>query len=678
MPFGNVALLVMVVGYLGGAGLSLLAPSDRWARVLTTLGAVAGGVGALAVAVAVFAAGRPVEAMLPALVSAGGGIMIRIDLLGAFFLALVAVVSLPAAIYGTAYMAEYEGRCSLPFFGLMFNAFLLGMSLVPCAGNIFTFVLAWELMAVASYFLVMTESERADTRQAGLWYAAMTHLGLVLLLPMFFLLAAGSAGTAFADLRTGAATMTAGTRNVVFLLALVAFGSKAGVVPLHVWLPRAHPAAPSHVSALMSGAMIKLGIYGLVRVVFDFMSGGPAWWGGLLLAAGSASALIGVLYALMENDLKRLLAYSSVENIGIIVVGFGAGSILQRSGLPALAALGYAGALLHTLNHACFKGLLFLGAGSIVQQTHTRNMERMGGLIKRMPYTALFFLVGSAAIAALPPLNGFASEWLVFQSLLAGMSISRPEIAVGFPIAVGMLALTSGLAAAVFVKAFGISFLAMPRSDQAAHAKESHWSMRATMAVLAGGCVVFGLAAPTIIHGMYRILDSVPGLSTGEPGPQPSPLWLMVPSGSAQVSPFVMAVMLAAIGLVVLLATKARGFQIRRADTWGCGRIGQTPRMEYTASAFAEPLRRIFAELYRPTEDLSVSVHPKASYLIQSITYSSEVVPWFEKALYDPVTLGVRKLATQVRRLQAGSLHLYLLYVATALVVALVSAWWFK
>ncbi len=678
MPSGNVALLVMVVGYLGGAGLSLLAPSDRAARVLTTLGAVAGCVGALAVSVAVFATGMPVDARLPTLVSAAGGIMIRVDLLGAFFLALVAAVSLPAAIYGTAYMAEYDGHRSLPVFGLMFNAFLLGMSLVPCAGNIFTFVLAWELMAVASYFLVMTESEHADMRQAGLWYAAMTHLGLVLLLPMFFLLAASGAGTAFGDLRAGATIVTAGTRNAVFLLALVAFGSKAGIVPLHVWLPRAHPAAPSHVSALMSGVMIKLGIYGLVRVVFDFMSGGPAWWGGLLLAAGSASALLGVLYALMENDLKRLLAYSSVENIGIIFIGLGAGSILQRSGLPALAALGYAGALLHTLNHAFFKGLLFLGAGSVMQQTHTRNMERMGGLIKRMPYTALFFLVGSAAIAALPPLNGFASEWLVFQSLLAGLSISRPEIAVGFPIAVGMLALTSGLAAAAFVKAFGISFLAMPRSDQAAHAKESHWSMRAMMAVLAGGCVVFGLAAPLIIRGLYRVLDSVPGLSTGEPGPQPSSLWLMVPNGSAQISPLVMAAMLALIGLVVLLATKARGLQIRRADTWGCGRISQTPRMEYTASAFAEPLRRVFAELYRPTEDLSVSVHPEASYVIQSITYSSAVVPWFEQVLYDPVIHGAQKLAAQVRRLQAGSLHLYLLYVTTALVVALASAWWFK
>jgi hydrogenase-4 component B len=678
MAFGTVSLIVMVFGYAGGALLSLVARSERAARVVTAVGAVLGCVGGLAAAVGVLATRVPVEAVLPSLVSAAGGIVIRLDLLGAFFLALVTAVSLLAAVYGMTYMAEYEGRCSLRVFGLMFNAFLLGMSLVPCAANIFTFVLAWELMAVSSYFLVMTESENSDTRQAGLWYAAMTHVGLVLLLPMFFLMAAGSEATAFADLRTGAASLTTGMRDMVFILALAAFGSKAGVVPLHVWLPRAHPAAPSHVSALMSGVMIKLGIYGLVRVMFDLMPGGPAWWGGLLLAVGSVSALLGVLYALMANDLKRLLAYSSIENIGIILIGLGAGSILHGVGLRALATIGFAGALFHTLNHACFKGLLFLGAGNVMQQTHTRNMEEMGGLIKRMPHTALYFLVGSAAIAALPPLNGFASEWLVFQSLLAGAYIPRPELAVGFPIAVGMLALTSGLAAACFVKAFGISFLAMPRSDRAAHARECHWSMRAMMMVLAGSCVMLGLAAPMVIRALYRIMESVPGLSAGEPLPPSLPLWLVVPNSSAQVSPLLMAVLLGAIALAVLLAIHAGGLRVRLADTWGCGRISQTPRMEYTASAFAEPLRRVFAELYQPTQDLSISVHPESRYFIQSITYTSHVVPWFERVFYDPVTRGVRALATQIRRLQAGSLHLYLLYVVAALVAALAYASWFK
>ena len=677
MAFGTFALVVMVVGYAVGAVLSLVASSDRAARVFTALGAVVGGAGGLGAAVSVLTTGIPLDVVLPNVVAAAGGLVIRLDLLGAFFLALITVVSIPASVYGTTYMAEYDGRSSLRFFGLMFNGFLLGMSLVPCAANIFTFVLAWELMAVSSYFLVMTESDNSHTRRAGLWYAAMTHLGLVLLLPMFFLLA-GHEATTFADLRSTAATLTAGTRTSVFLLALAAFGSKAGIVPLHVWLPRAHPAAPSHVSALMSGVMIKLGIYGLIRVLFDLLGGGPVWWGGTLLAVGSVSALLGVLYALVEHDLKRLLAYHSVENIGIILIGLGAGSLLHSLDLRALAVIGWTGALFHTLNHACFKGLLFLGAGSVRQQTHTCNMEEMGGLIKRMPQTALCFLVGSAAIAALPPLNGFASEWLVFQSLLAGTHIARPEIAVGFPIAVGMLALTSGLAAACFVKAFGISFLAMPRSDHAAQARECHWSMRVTMLALAVSCVVFGLAAPLVTRGINRIIDSVPGLSAGVPLSQSAPLWLTVPTSGAQVSPLLMVALLGAIILAVLLVIQAGGLRVRRADTWGCGRISQTPRMEYTASAFAEPLRRVFAEVYQPTQDLSISVHPESRYFIQSITYTSHVVPWFEQVFYDPVTRGVRALATQIRRLQAGSLHLYLLYVVAALVAALTTAWWFK
>ena len=678
MNMASGALGVMVGGYSAGACLAALMPSDRAARFATAIGAVTGCTGGLTAAAAVVATGRPVEAALPNLVAAAGGIVIRLDLLGALFLALVAAVGLLAAIYGVSYTAEYDGRRSLGVFGLMFNGFLLGMSLVACAANIFTFLFAWELMAVTSYFLVMTENENDDTRQAGLWYAAMTHFGLVLLLPMFLLMAPTAGATTFVDLRAGAATLPAAARNAVFILALVAFGSKAGIVPLHVWLPRAHPAAPSHVSALMSGVMIKLGIYGLVRVMFDFMQAGPAWWGGLLLAMGSASALLRVLYALVEHDLKRLLAYHSVENVGIILIGLGAGSILHSFGLNALATIGFAGALFHTVNHACFKGLLFLGAGSVMQQTHTRNMEEMGGLIKRMPHTALLFLVGAAAIAALPPLNGFASEWLIFQSLLAGTHIPRPEVAIGFPIAIGILALSSGLAATCFVKAFGISFLAMPRSDHAARARESHWSMRATMLLLAGGCVVLGLAAPVFIRGMYRIIESVPGLSAGQPLPRSPQLWLTVPSGVAQVSPVLMVVLLGAIALLVALTLYTRGLRVRLADTWGCGRISQTPRMEYTASAFAEPLRRIFAELYRPTEDLSISAHSESRFFVRSITYTSSVAPWFEKVFYDPVTHGIQMVATQVRRLQAGSVHLYLLYVAAALMTALAVAWWFR
>lgn len=675
MTIGTVALVVMIAGYLAGALAAALAPSDRAARLVTAAGAVVGSLAGCVLAADVLVTRVPVEAGVPALLAAAGGMSIRLDVLGAFFLAIVSFVSLPAAIYGAAYTAEYESRYSLRALGVMFNLFLLGMSLVPAAGNVLTFVVGWEVMSVASYFLVMTETDEAQTREAGLWYIAMTHVGLVLLLPMFFLLAPAAGNTTFADLHAGAMALPASTQNIVFLLAVFAFGSKAGLVPLHVWLPRAHPAAPSHVSALMSGVMIKLGIYGLLRVTLDLLGGGPPWWGGLLLALGSISALVGILYALADKDLKRLLAYSSVENVGIIVIGLGAGLLLHSYGLNSLAMVALAGALFHSLNHACFKGLLFLGAGNILHQVHTRNMEEMGGLITRMPQTALLFLVGSAAIAALPPLNGFASEWMVFQGLLAGAYIPRPEIAVAIPIAVGMLALTSGLAAACFVKAFGIGFLALPRSARAEQAREAPMAMRAAMWLLAGACVALGLGASVVVPALYRVLDGVDGL-TLDPNFKPGPaLWIQAPQRLGELSPALLGGLLVAIVGGGLLLTRDVHRRRRLADTWGCGRIVQTSRMEYTAAAFAQPLRRVFAELYRPTRDLSVSRHPESRYFVQSITYTSEVHPWLETTLYNPIIRAVRLASGGVRRLQGGSVHLYLLYVVVALIAALASSW---
>ncbi len=560
----------------------------------------------------------------------------------------------------------------------MFNGFLGGMSLVTTAGNVFTFLFAWELMALTSYFLVMTEPEHPETREAGLWYAAMAHVALILLLPMFLLMAPRADATTFADLRLGAKALSPLARNGVFLLAFVAFGSKAGVVPLHVWLPRAHPAAPSHVSALMSGVMIKLGIYGLLRVTLDFLGAGPAWWGALVLVAGSASALAGVLYALAENDLKRLLAYSSVENVGVILLGVGAGLVLQSYGFPALALVGFGAALLHTINHGVFKSLLFLAAGTVLHETQTRNMEQLGGLVKVMPQTAALFFVAAAAAAALPPLNGFASEWMIFQALLAGAGTPQPTAAIGAPLAVGVLALTSGLAAACFVKAFGITFLAMPRSDRAAQAQDGHWSARAVMAVLAAACVALGWTAPRVAAMTYGVIGAVSPLTapTGPAGAAQA--WLTAPNGIARVSPVLITLLVGAVIVATAAVLRSRGLTLRRADTWGCGRLHQTPRMEYTSSAFAEPLRRIFSELYRPSEDLSVSVHADSPYFVRSITYRTQVVPWFEQALYDPLLGGVRRVAGWVRRLQGGSVHLYLLYVATALVCALAAAWWLQ
>ena len=336
------------------------------------------------------------------------------------------MVAAPAALYGVGYSAAYEGRYSLRWLGAMLNLFLLATSLVPLADNVVTFLLTWEAMSVASYFLVLTERDEPETVSAANWYLGMTQVGLAFLLASFLRLGAEAPALDFADLRGAAAALPDAARGIVFALALVGFGSKAGLIPLHVWLPRAHPAAPSHVSALLSGVMIKLGIYGVLRVGLDLLGGGPAWWGVALIVLGAGSAVLGVLYALMEDDIKRLLAYSSVENMGIITLGVGAAFLFQSLAMPRAAALALAAALYHALNHAAFKGLLFLGAGSVLHATGTRNMNRHGGLIHRMPWTGPCFLLGAVAIAGLPPLNGFFSEWLLFQALLPGIGVASP------------------------------------------------------------------------------------------------------------------------------------------------------------------------------------------------------------------------------------------------------------
>ena len=669
----------MFIAYGLGALAALVSGRKSLGRGLVALGAIAGAGAGLALGATVIATGVPFTLFVPELLPLGGGLALRLDPLGAFFLVVIGVGALPAALYGAGYTAVYEdGRASLRLLGMMFNLFLLTMSLVTLADNVLTFLLMWEGMSLTSYFLVMTEAGEERTRNAGLWYIGMTHAGLVMLLAAFLLLTGGASAGAFADLRAIAPSLTPAVRDTVFVLAFLGFGSKAGIVPLHVWLPRAHPAAPSHVSALMSGVMIKMGVYGLLRIALDLLGGGPAWWGGLVLAVGVVSALLGVLYALMEHDLKRLLAFHSVENIGIILIGIGAGLMFHHYGLMPLAALGFIGGLYHVLNHAAFKGLLFLGAGSVLHATHTRNMEEMGGLIKRMPWTALFFLIGAAAISALPPLNGFASEWLVFQSLLGGVNIPVPEVAIVIPVAVGLLALTSGLAAACFVKAFGITFLALPRSSEAAHAHESPLSMQCGMGLLALACIGLGVAPFAVVPVLGGIVAGLGGLPDTRAEFAYS-VFLQTPGAFGRMSPTLMAFgLLLLLGLVPAVLWLLRlTSRPRLSDSWGCGRVGQTARMEYTATAFAEPLKRVFAEIYRPMKELTVDFHPGSKYFVQSIEYRSEITPWFDQSLYRPFLESATFVAQQVRRLQAGSLHLYLLYIAVVLTLLLVVARWF-
>jgi hydrogenase-4 component B len=661
----------MVAGYASGATAALALGTGALSRWASALGAIAGASAGLALAAGACIRGAAFSLGAPDLFGPAGGLAFALDPLGAVFLALTSLVAAPSALYGAGYSRACAGRPALRQVGFMLNVFLLTMSLVPLAGGTLTFLLVWEGMSLSSYFLVMTESDRPEVVSAGQWYLAMAQVGLACLLGAFLLLQSGGAGD-FGDLRAAARALAPGARDAVFALALIGFGSKAGLIPLHVWLPRAHPAAPSHVSALMSGAMIKMGIYGLVRVSLDLLGGGPAWWGGLVLAVGAVSALLGVLYALMEHDLKSLLAYHSVENIGLITMGVGAGLLFGSLHMPAAAALALVAALYHTVNHAVFKGLLFLGAGAVLQATGTRDMNLLGGLIRGMPWTAALFLVGSAAISGLPPLNGFVSEWLLFQSLLPGIGAPSPLVAALMVLSLGMLALTAGLCAACFVKAFGITFLAIPRSPEAAAAREAAWSMRAGMVVLAIACLVLSVGAFEIVPRLSSFVAPLSGVA----GPAPSfsvGLALQTPGGFARMSPALVAAGLGLVVLAVWLAVKAFASRrpVRIGETWGCGRVVQTPRMEYTATAFAEPLRRIFAALYRPREDVSIDFHPDSRYFVQSISYHSVIVPWFERYLYAPVIARVRVWSERALALQSGSVHAYLTYLVAAVVLLL-------
>jgi hydrogenase-4 component B len=462
-------------------------------------------------------------------------------------------------------------------------------------------------------------------------------------------------------------------RNAVFLLFFIGFGVKAGVIPLHVWLPEAHPAAPSSISALMSAVVIKTGVYGLFRFCAFGLSVPSPGWAVLVLVCGAVSAVLGVLYALMQHDLKRLLAYHSIENIGIILLGLGAGMLALSSGRGELAALGIAASLYHVLNHAVFKGLLFLGAGGVVMASGTRHLEEMGGLGKRMPWTAAFFLVGAAAISGLPLLNGFASEWLLFQAFLLGFHVS-PEVAVRllFLVTSALLALTSALAAACFVKAYGVTFLALPRAEGAAKAHESPWLMLAPQAFLAMLCVLLGLFPGFVVEALRGVASSLPGL---HPAPEMVRGVFAIAPGPGHFDhlapPLLAVAVLVAMGASLVLSLFS-GYRVRRVATWGCG--GElSARTEYTATAFSKPLMLIFSAIYRPTREVQAVGE---AYFTQEVKYRSEIEPTFERFVYGPLTRGVLQAAERMKVIQAGSLHAYLAYVIALVVSLVLLLWW--
>lgn len=602
---------------------------------------------------------------------------IRLDPLASFFVLTISLAGLAASIYAMGYLKEFHGRVSVAALAALTNAFLLSMTIVVIADNGVFFLMAWELMSLASYFLVVTEHEKADVRHAGFFYLVMTHVGTAFVVLTYLILFQSAGSFSFESFRHPEQSLPEGMRTLVFLAALIGFGTKAGIVPLHVWLPYAHPAAPSHISALMSGVMIKTAIYALIRVYFDFLGGQfPWWWGFVILLVGTLSALLGVMYALMEHDLKRLLAFHSVENIGIILIAIGAGMIFQTYGLKEFAALGLLAALYHTINHAMFKALLFLGAGSLLYATHTRNMEEYGGLLKRMPWTGLFFLIGAVSISALPPTNGFVSEWLLFQTLFLSVQLPALFLKLMLPIAAAILALTGVLALVCFAKAFGISFLALPRSTHARQAEEVPIAMRIGMGILVLLCVGLGLAPMIVVPILDRIIGPMTGVSISDKVLALDG-WALAPVNMefSSLSTPVLAAMLIVGGLLGLLLAFLFGGRLmtRSYKTWGCG-INLSPRTEYTATGFAQPIKRVFSAIYQPTVTLETEFLEESRYFAKHRRFELHIEPTFEKYLYDPVVRVFLGIADRLRILQAGSLHLYLTYIFVTLVILLLFA----
>ena len=592
------------------------------------------------------------------------GAHLRLDPLAAFFGLLINLVAGLVSIFALGYARhDAEPERVLP----AFPAFLAAMNLVLLADDAYVFLVGWEFMSLTSWLLVLANHRQDGTRHAAYVYIVMASLGTLALLLAFGLLAGPAGDYGFAAIR--GVTHPAARASLVFFLLLLGAGSKAGLVPLHAWLPLAHPAAPSHVSALMSGVMTKVALYAMIRVLFALLGAPLWWWGAVLLLIGGLTAPLGVLYAIMQRDLKTLLAYSTVENIGIAAIGLGLALAFKASGLATLAVLAFAAALFHALNHALFKSLLFLGAGAILTATGERDMERLGGLIHRLPVTAAAMLVGAAAISALPPLNGFISEWLTFQAILAGVQLPQWLLKFAVPVVGAMLALSAAFAAVCFVKLYGIVFLGRPRSDAAALAVEVDTAMSGPIAALALLCVIVGVVPSLAIAAIVPTLNE---LFPGAPLPfgQSSLLWL-VPLARAQSSYSGLIVLVAVVILMIVIAWTVHRFasaRLRRAPAWDCGFPDPRPATQYTGSSFAQPIRRVFGAAVFRAHDI-VDMPPPGELRPARLTIVMRDLVW--EGFYEPVAWLVGTVTAQINALQFLTIRRYLSLMFAALVALL-------
>ena len=588
----------------------------------------------------------------------------RMDALAAFFLAVVDLGAAAASLFALGYGRHEEApQRVLPFY----PAFLAGMNLVVLADDAFSFLVSWEFMSLSSWALVMAHHRVRDNVRAGYIYLVMASFGTIMLLLAFGLLAGPDGGYTFAEMR--ATHPSAGLAALVLCLALLGAGSKAGLVPLHVWLPLAHPAAPSHVSALMSGVMTKVAVYGFVRIVFDLL-GDPAWWWSVVvLALAGITCVMGVLYALMQHDLKRLLAYHTVENIGIIFIGLGLALAFKAYGLGFAAALALTAGLLHVFNHSVFKSLLFFGAGAVLTATGERDMEHLGGLIHRMPQTAFVFLVGCAAISALPPLNGFVSEWLTFQAILISPQLPSWGLKFLVPAVGALLALSAALAAACFVKAFGVTFLGRPRTEAAKTAHETDRCSLAAMFFLAALCLVAGIVPGLFIDALAPV---VKGLLGDRMPAQTGVEWLsIVPIAEGRSSYnglLVFLFMAISGGLAAFAIHRLASDRLRRGPAWDCGYPDPNPATQYTASSFAQPIRRVFGSVVFHARE-QVDMPAPGDRRPAQLTVSLSDPVW--DTLYAPIAGGISFAAERLNHLQFLTIRQFLSLVFAALVILL-------
>ena len=592
------------------------------------------------------------------------GAHFRIDALSAFFLLVIDLGGAAASLFALGYgRHEEEPDRILPFY----PAYLAAMNVVLLAADAFSFLVAWEVMSLASWALVIAHHRDSENLRAGYVYLLMAGFGTLMLLLTFGLLAAGSGSYDFETIR--AAHPTAGAAALVLILALLGAGSKAGLVPLHAWLPLAHPAAPSHVSALMSGVMTKVAVYGFIRIVFDLV-GAPAWWWSMpVLALGAASAVMGVLYALMQRDLKRVLAYSTIENIGIVFVALGLALAFEASAMESAAALALTAALLHVFNHSLFKNLLFCGAGAVLAATGERDLEKLGGLIHRMPQTAFVFLIGATAISALPPLNGFVSEWLTFQAILLSPQLPSWGLKLMVPAVGALLALSAALAAACFIRVFGIAFLGRPRSAAATAAHETDTNSLSAMYALAALCCVAGILPGLFIDALAPVTRLIVGQSMHA---QSAIEWLsIVPIAESRSSynGLLVFVFMAMSGLIAaFIIHRLASDRIRRGPAWGCGYPDAGPRTQYSADSFAQPIRRVFGTLiFSARENGEMPPPGSVAPARLTVTLRDPVWDW----LYAPISGFIAYAGEKLNTLQFLTIRRYLSLVFAALVLLL-------